>query len=368
MAYFAKSLGTTDPQGNQLDPEQWSQNIFTNALERGSLADQTGPVGSASLVQVDEDLTLKPGSTINYTFVPYKKNPMIIGNEAGVRKNASAMSEFGLPITIDILTASFFKKGRLTDQNLVWNFRETAKGHLERREMDSHEDLNIAALSGVTYTEINDVSNPHLSAADTVDRVNGDTRCLRSSGGSATAAVTAANSDNAAIVGAMSSTDVASVELIDNCFLQARTNDPYLVTPLMLQNGELVYVMYFSLRAAKQVKRDPLFEKYNLAKITAGGGNDPFANASFGQWENVLLKSNERIIEFGATGNKFARNLFCGGQAVINLFGNLQADYTEETTDHKTDTSAATATIRGQSKVTFNGTDVNVIQAITASN
>jgi len=53
---------------------------------------------------------------------------------------------------------------------------------------------------------------------------------------------------------------------------------------------------------------------------------------------------------------------------VINLFGPLQADFTEEVDDHMTDYSAATATIRGESKVTFNGTDLNVIQAITAAN
>ena len=368
MGFFAKELGATDGQGVDIDIKHWQNTIFTNALERGSLADQTGPIGGMSIVQVDEKLTAEPGSTITYPFVPYSKIQGILGNTTGIHKNASTMSEFGLAINIHIITFAYGRKGKLTQQRLVWNYRNRAKNFLTRRNMDYQEDINIATLSGVTFTELEDSAEPHLAAADTVVRVNGDTRCIRASGSGSSAAVTSANSTNALIIAAMATTDKMNVELVEACYLQARSNDPYLVTPFELQNGDAVYCMYFSLRAAKWLKRDPLFEKYRLASITAGGGNDSFANASFGQWENVLLKTNERILEFGATGNKFARNLFVGAEAVINLFGNLQADFTEEVIDHMTDYSAATATIRGESKVTFNATDVNVIQAISASN
>jgi len=368
MSYFSKDLGATDLQGNDIDPKVWSADIFTNGLEKNSLAGQTGPVGSSALIQIDERLSAEPGSTITYPFVPYQKNKMILGNETGIRKNASKLTEFGLPVNIHIVSASFARKGRVTGQRMVWNYREMAKKHLTRREVDYQEDINFATMAGVSYTELEDVTAPHLAAANTTDRVSGDTRCIRSDGLSATVAVAAASSDNTALVAAMNTTDKASTTLIEACLIQALENDPYIIQPIMLENGDPVYVMYFSLRAARDLKRDPLFEKYNLAKVTAGGGNDPFANSSFGQWENVLLKSSQRIISFGASGNKFARNLFCGSEAVINIFGNLQGDYTEEIEDHMTDYSAASATIRGESKVTFNGTDINIIQAITASN
>lgn len=369
MAYFSKDLNAVDAQGNPLDPEIWSDEIFTDGFELMSISDQFGEVGSGAMVSVDEDLSAQPGSTINYTFVPYEKMDAVLGNTTSVKANAAELKEFGLPIDMHIVNFPFRKKGRMTDQRLVWKFRSTAKRQLTRRQMDYNEDIIFAVGAGVTYDELDGVAKSHTSASDTTDRVNGDTRCIRASGGNSSAAVTAANSDNTALLSAMDANDKMNVNLIEDVYLQARARDPYIVQPLQLQDADPVYALFMSLRAARDLRRDPMFEKYQLAKINAGLKNDAFGRRAFGQWDNVLLFASERIIEFGTSGSdEIARNLFVGGEAVLQLFGMLQADFTEDIEDHERDYSAAIDTIRGEKKVTFNGTDVNIIQVPTASN
>lgn len=140
---------------------------FLKVFELMSISDQFGEVGSGAMVSVDEDLSAQPGSTINYTFVPYEKMDAVLGNTTSVKANAAELKEFGLPIDMHIVNFPFRKKGRMTDQRLVWKFRSTAKRQLTRRQMDYNEDIIFAVGAGVTYDELDGVAKSHTSASDT---------------------------------------------------------------------------------------------------------------------------------------------------------------------------------------------------------
>jgi hypothetical protein len=135
------------------------------------------------------------------------------------------------------------------------------------------------------------------------------------------------------------------------------------------KNGEEFFILFVDLRAARDLKSDPRWENKAYSVIERGIGDDPLATGALGTWDNVIVKTNERIKRFTVDGgtNTYARNLLVGADAAVLAWAST-IDYTEELIDHGRQLSCAANEIRGQKKLTFDGVDMGVMQVITASN
>lgn len=358
MAFFI--LGT----GSDTTPLQHSRNIFKEYLMQLSLKPFIGRKGSGKPIIIDDELKGQAGDTVRFHFLPQNYSDGLIGQDVSVLGNEQTLEEKTMDLSIDEVNQAFRKKGRLTDKRIIWKFREEAKMQLANWFAQKSEDWLFEAMTGIrvgmTYTW-----------ADTTDLVNGTGRCIRADGAAGAANVTAANSDNTAVAAAMTSADRMNTAVIEHAVIQAKQgNSSYRMRPIKVgKNGEEFFVMFLDLRAARDLKSDPRWENHAYSVIERGIGDDPIASGALGVWDNVILKTNERVKRFTVDGgtNYYARNLLVGADATVLAYAST-LDYTEELIDHARELSCAANEIRGQKKLTFDGVDMGVMQVLSASN
>lgn len=361
MAEFIRGTGSA------LTPTQHSNAIFKNYLKQMFLSSMFGKKGSGKPIIVDDTLSGKPGDTLRYHFIPQDESAGIEGQNATVLGNESDLSEYYFDLTIDQLAKAFRKKGKMTDQRIIWNFREEAKMQLQNWWAQKSEDLLIAALTGgVTGNTITYVT----TSTDTTDWVAGAQRCIRASGANGSAAVTAANSDNTAVIAAMANTDTLSYRLIVDASIMARTAGTFKVRPVKVgPNNEEFFILLVHPKAARDLYFSADFQNHALSCVDKGIDKDPIASGSLGVVHNVIVKECERILTTDNGTKYIARNLLLGADAAI-LGWAQKLDYTEELVDHKRILSVAADEIRGQRKVVFSvsgtDTDAGVVQVLSA--
>jgi N4-gp56 family major capsid protein len=353
---------------SNLTPIQHSTDIFKNYLKQMSLAGMMGKKGSGKPIIVDDTLSGKAGDTIRYHFIPQDASDGILGQDASILGNEKSLSEYYFDLSIDILTQAYRKKGKMTDQRLVWNFRNEAKMQLTNWWAQKSEDLMFKALTGI-------ISGMTETYTATTDLVIGDHRCIRADGANGYVTVVATGSDDTALAGAMNSSDKMSVNLIERAAIEARTAGTYKMRPMRVgKNGEEFFVLFIDLHAAHDLRFSPDWQNHAYSVIERGIGDDPIATGALGVWNNVIVKPSERVVRFTVDSgtNNYARNLLIGADAAI-LGWAQRLEYSEEMVDHNTTLSIAASEIRGQTKVKFNITDstqedAGVFQVISAAN
>jgi len=361
MASFIRGASSS------LTPTQHSAKIFRSYLKQMSLRGMFGKKGSGKPIIVDDELQGKAGDTIRYHFIPQDASDGILGQNATVLGNETAISEYYFDLTVDQLAKAYRKKGKMTDQRVIFNARKEMSRQLRNWWAQKSEDLMFQCFDGrmvgMTYTY-----------TATTDLVNGDKRCMRADGTNSFAAVTSANSDDTALNTAMNTGDKMNTNLIENSVIQARTAGTYKMRPIRIgPDGAEFFVMFMSLKAARDLRATAEWKNHALSTIEAGIGKDPIATGALGVWDNVILKSSERILEFTVGGTDYyARNVMLGADAAI-LGWAQTLDYNEERIDYNRQMGVAADEIRGQCKVRFDETDgtfedAGVMQVITASN
>jgi len=375
MAEFVRQAG--DP----LTPTQHSNKLFMEHLKLLTLRKQMmGAQGSGRPFIMDNTLRGKPGERIRHTYIPFVHSNPIVGQDKTIIGNEQKFFEFGLDVEIDEFNFPFKKRGKMTDQRTIYNVRQILSKQIAMSFEQFNEDQLFKVAAGVDYKDFNRTA--YLSATNTDDRVNGNNRCFRASGANDSATVTEADSDNAALIAAMATTDTLSPTLIEDAAVNVRTGDSlnndnsgsapasndYKLTPLRVgPDNEEMFILFVSLKAARDLKRnsDWLDHAYNLAE--RGFTDTPIAKGALGIWDNVIIKPSERILEFGNAGTQYARNLLFGADAVFCAWAQT-LDYTEELSDYNRQLGVNGCEIRGETKVTFNGVDLGVAQVISASN
>jgi len=355
MAEFTRTTGTT-----YVSPEH-SKNIFKNYLKQLSLKGMMGKKGSGKPIIVDDTLKGKPGDTVTYHFIPQDYTDGIEGQNASVSGNETSLDEYVMSLRLDQVAKSYRRKGKMTDQRLIWNFRNEAKMQLENWFAQKTEDWLFEAMTGRRDGRVYD------SAAAT-DLVNGAGRCIRADGSGDSAAVTAANSDDTTLIDAMSPSDKLNCKLIEDAVIMARTAGTYKVRPMKVgPNGEEFFVMFVSLQAARDLRFTADWLNHAYSVIERGIGSDPIANGALGVWNNVIIKPTERVLTFADGSDSVARNLLVGADAAVLGWAQTM-DYSEETMEHGRIWRCYADEIRGSKKLTFNSVDSGVVQVITASN
>jgi len=357
-----------------LTPIQHSTNIFHSYLAQMILAPYIGKRGSGKPIIVDDTLKKGRGESVRFHFIPQNVTDGILGQNASIRANTESLDEYYVDLTVDQMTKAFASKGKMTEQRMIWEFRTEATQQLTNWWAEQTERLLLLAGAGFVSGMPTDVGayalyTRYYDPTNTTDAVTGAGRCIRASGITASAQMSAANSDNTALYAAMTVNDKMSPKLITDASLMATFGGTYRISPIRVgPNGEKFYVLFVHKYAARDLREHPDWQNRVIGLAEKGLDNDPIATGALGVWDNVIVKSSELLPTFGLAGTKvFARNLLMGADAVaLGWAQNL--DYTEENDTFDNIMRVKADEIRGQRKITFNGCDMGVAQVITAAN
>jgi len=361
MAAYTRATGDTK------NPVTHARDLFHETLRLTSLAGFMGKKGSGKPIIMDSRLRGKAGDTIRYEFIPHNYADGLFGQDVTILGNESSFSSYSLDLTIDEVNHAMRKKGKMTDQRIIFSAREEMKRMIVNLKAQYNEDALFRTLTGITAT---DESGADKLVTDTNDRVQGSYRCWRASGSNDAAVVTAANSDNVALDSALASaaTDLMSPQLIDEAVTtllgldaEDTTNISYRMKPIKVgPNNEEYFVLFLSPVAAKDLRYNPEWQahSYSLADRGLGGKDDLIGRGALGVWNNVIIKQSQHVRKFASTAGTFnyARNLLLGADAMVCGWAQTLM-FTEEKIDHNRELSMNGSEIRGEVKVSFPGND-----------
>ena len=366
MAQFIREVDSA------LTPIQHDLRIFHEHLKLFSMKGISGPMGSGASIIMDTSLTANVGDKKVFHFVPHAfgddEDP-IRGQDAEILGNEKAIDEFSFEVTIDEVNFALRKKGKMTDQRVVFDIGNEQERQIINAFAQYNENTITKILSGVPSIE---KKASYESSTNTTDRVSGAGRIIRASGPQGSKEITAGNSDNTALATggaeAIGVNDTISPKLIEDAVIMARESGKHKMYPLRVgPNNEEFFILYLSLRAARDLRRHPDWLNYAFSLVERGLSNDMIASGALGVWDNVIVKSSERIVTVVDGSNKIARNLLLGSDAAVIAWAQTM-EFTEEIIDHRRRLSSNGNEIRGEAKVTFDGSDMGVAQVITASN
>jgi hypothetical protein len=375
MAEFVRQAG------DSLTPTQHSNKLFFEHLKLLTLKKELmGTQGSGRPIIMDNTLRGKAGERVRHTYIPFVHADPIVGQDKSVAGNENSFFEFGLDLEIDEFNFAFKKRGKMTDQRTLYNTRQILSKQVSQNFEQFNEDQIFKVASGIGYKDFD--RSEYLSATNATARVNGNNRCYIAQGSTSSAVAAQSASDNASLIGTLAVTDLLSPELIEDTAVGVRTGDSlsndntgsapatndYKLTPLRVgPDNEEVFLLYVSLKAARDLKRNQAWLDHAYSLSERGFETSPIARGALGVWDNVIVKSSERVLEFGAGSEKYARNLLMGADAVFSGWAQT-LDYTEEMEDYNRRLGVNGCEIRGETKVAFNGVDLGVAQVISASN
>ena len=362
MAYFIRGTGQA------VTPLKHSLEIYREYMLSIYFKTLMGKKGSGKPIIVD-DTCFKgrdAGDVGRYHFIPQFSGAGIRGQNKSIIGNENTVDEFYMDMRIDQISQAFAKKGKMTDIRTIWNAREEFRHQLaewfrEATELDIVDTLSGYNTDGATYVE--------GAAAETLDTVNGDHRCLRVDHNGTSfdhVEVAASGTDTTSLLSSLAATDTMNTEILDALQDFAKTADSkYPMRPIRAKNGEEYYMLILHPRAAIDLRKDARWEKRAIAAMTGKGSleGDPIATGAIGVWEKIIIKEANFIkTHTNSAGTlRIARNLLLGSEAAIMAYAQ-NLDYTEELLDHKRYMSVAADEIRGMKKLTFDGVDLNVAQ------
>lgn len=367
MAQFVRDTG------DDLTPIQHEMKLFHEHLKLFSLKGAMGKKGSGSMIIVDTTLKAQPGDTKRYHFVPHAfandEEDAILGQDTEILGNEKNLEEFFFDLVIDEVNYALRKKGKMTDQRTVFNIAQEHERQIVSAFGQHNENVIFRALTGIALTEL---KADFTAATDTTDRVNGAGRIIRADGPNGSKEILATDSANVDIVTggteAVAVGDKLSPKLIEDAVIMAIESGKFKMVPLRVgPNNEEFFMLYVSLRAGRDLRQNPDWVNHALSAMEAGIAGDMIAQGALGVWDNVIVKSSERIVAVTDGTDKVARNLLVGRDAAVLGWAQTM-NFSEELIDHKRILSSNGSEIRGEAKTQFDGVDYAVAQLITASN
>lgn len=342
-----------------------------------------GKPNSGKPIAVYKDLKNKAGETIYVHFVPFADKDPLIGQDVTIDGNEYKFDEFNTNFSIDEYNFPFKVKGRMTEQRTILN----ARNELRRQIVDHFSDWNDKSLflDLVGINSKTENSGTYTSATDTTDRINGANRCVRASGTNSYATVTAANSDNTAVLSAMEDNDLMNPRLIMGAEVIARrrtTSNPYRMQSIKTTKAGEWFVLFVGPNSSYDLKTNAEWFARSVAVNEKGIERDPIAMGALGTINKVMIHEAEHIVKFGTAGSdEVERNIMLGQNAAALAFsigggqGGEMFQYTEMSKDYKRELGATGTQIRGQHKLNFTNKDntsetidYGVMQVLAAAN
>jgi len=353
-------------------PEQHSSDIFHGYIEKSDFAYLMGKKDSGMPIILDTTSFRQPNEQVIFHFIGELGKDSIDGQDKTVTGNEESLEEFTDSVKVDQVAKAVKKIGKMTDQRIIWKFREEGKRALINFWKWKNDDMLFAALNGYITDGVTDLRKD-LSVVNSTALVKGANRCVMAktvSSKESFEVITASNSNNTSL---LSNIDMSggkmNTVLLDELSIIATDGDRKIQPVRMNSNGQEMYFLLLSKQAARDLRQNAAFQKHRIGLVEAGldPAKDPWVSGALGVWNNIILKETSKVerVSNSDSSKTMSRNLLLGANAAVNMWAQ-QLEYVEDYSDYKRIFGMNSDEIRGVKKLCFDNVDVGVMQVITA--
>lgn len=326
-------------EANDLTVEGWDSTLFEEYIGQMWWKNQMGSSMDSPII-VNEDLTSKAGSAINFPMRGLMQGGKVTGNATGIG-NEGTVPLFNYRIVVDnVRHLVRVEDIPMTEQRTAFNVLMAVKDALKEKAALDLDETITAALSSVTTGR---VRGRYLYGAT-------------DSNWSATHSTALTNIDN--------TDDKLSLDMINIAKRKARipVNAEAIIRPMRIKNGQNFEEWYtfvgHDLALRDLVKYDAAFQNAHLLIPPQANNSSPlFTGSSFkGSFNGVLIYEYQRIQLVSST-IQVAHNFLLGAAAGLVAWAQ-RPKFGEEFFDLKHKVSYESHEIRGVDKIAFNRSTV----------
>lgn len=310
-----------------LTVQQWDDKYFREYLNQNWFKQFMG-TGSSKMIQLQEDLTKKPGDSVTFTLVNKLSGTAKDANEA-LEGNEEAVDLRSFQVRVRAYDhAVKFKK--FEAQKTAIDLRQAHRDVLMDWNMETDRDNIISALGSINGVAYASASEAQKDAwlADNADRVLfGAAKSNNSS-----------NDHSASLLNVDTTADKLTPGAVSLMKRMAKTASPK-VRPIRAKSAigsSDGYVLFAPTQMIRDLAADTTFLAANREARNRGMDNPLFTGADY-VWENVYIYEIEDIPSLGAVGASSAvvRPCYlCGAQA-IGMAWAKRPETVEEMFDYK---------------------------------
>ena len=310
-----------------LTVQQWDDKYFREYLNQNWFKQFMG-TGSSKMIQLQEDLTKKPGDSVTFTLVNKLSGTAKDANEA-LEGNEEAVDLRSFQVRVRAYDhAVKFKK--FEAQKTAIDLRQAHRDVLMDWNMELDRDNIISALgsiNGVAYASATD-NQKDAWLVDNADRVLFGAAKSNNS----------ANDHSASLLNVDTSADKLTPDAISLMKRMAKTASPK-VRPIRAKSSigsSDGYVLFAPTQMVRDLAANTAFAAANREARNRGMDNPLFTGADY-VWENVYIYEIEDIPSLGAVGagGAVVRPCYlCGAQA-IGMAWAKRPETVEEMFDYK---------------------------------
>lgn len=310
-----------------LTVQQWDDKYFREYLNQNWFKQFMG-TGSSKMIQLQEDLTKKPGDSVTFTLVNKLSGTAKDANEA-LEGNEEAVDLRSFQVRVRAYDhAVKFKK--FEAQKTAIDLRQAHRDVLMDWNMELDRDNIISALGSINGVAYASASEAQKDAwlADNADRVLfGAAKSNNSS-----------NDHSASLLNVDTTADKLTPGAVSLMKRMAKTASPK-VRPIRAKSAigsSDGYVLFAPTQMIRDLAADTTFLAANREARNRGMDNPLFTGADY-VWENVYIYEIEDIPSLGAVGASSAvvRPCYlCGAQA-IGMAWAKRPETVEEMFDYK---------------------------------
>ena len=310
-----------------LTVQQWDDKYFREYLNQNWFKQFMG-TGSSKMIQLQEDLTKKPGDSVTFTLVNKLSGSAKDANEA-LEGNEEAVDLRSFQVRVRAYDhAVKFKK--FEAQKTAIDLRQAHRDVLMDWNMELDRDNIISALgsiNGVAYASATE-NQKDAWLVDNADRVLFGAAKSNNS----------ANDHSASLLNVDASADKLTPDAISLMKRMAKTASPK-VRPIRAKSSigsSDGYVLFAPTQMVRDLAANTAFAAANREARNRGMDNPLFTGADY-VWENVYIYEIEDIPSLGAVGASSAvvRPCYlCGAQA-IGMAWAKRPETVEEMFDYK---------------------------------
>lgn len=310
-----------------LTVQQWDDKYFREYLNQNWFKQFMG-TGSSKMIQLQEDLTKKPGDSVTFTLVNKLSGSAKDANEA-LEGNEEAVDLRSFQVRVRAYDhAVKFKK--FEAQKTAIDLRQAHRDVLMDWNMELDRDNIISALgsiNGVAYASATE-NQKDAWLVDNADRVLFGAAKSNNS----------ANDHSASLLNVDTSADKLTPDAISLMKRMAKTASPK-VRPIRAKSSigsSDGYVLFAPTQMVRDLAANTAFAAANREARNRGMDNPLFTGADY-VWENVYIYEIEDIPSLGAVGASSAvvRPCYlCGAQA-IGMAWAKRPETVEEMFDYK---------------------------------
>ena len=332
-----------------LTPQAWDDKFFTEFVRKNAFVRYMGE-SITDMIQIREDLTRKPGDTINFAAVRRLVGAGVTGNQI-LEGNEELLDARSMKLAIGALRHAVAVSD-WDEQKNAFDLRDAARDALQVWALEKMKADLILSLTAITANT--SIQIPFVSATAAQRNfwlANNSDRILFG----------AARSNNAGNVMATSllnidaAGDKLTTGMISLVKRMARNANPR-IRPIMTKDGTEWYVMFVNSWQMRDLRADPVMIQALQQAADRGKDNPLFASGDL-IWDAVIIREIPELPVITAAGAgapaiDVAMALLCGAQALGIAWGQ-RTKSTTNTRDYGYMHGVGVQEMRGIGKLRF---------------